>query len=164
LHFRNVLTISKLYSKVYKAQCKAAIHFEKTHACTIHNLNFKQGDLVLIHNTAIEKALNRKIQPQYLGPLIVISHNFGGTYIISKLNGSIVHHLITTFHVIPCFAQKYIPIPKHFININSTRLQETTNIDDDEFPSANDTISEENDKEWYLFIFLSYFLTLLSFV
>jgi len=78
-----------------------------------------------------------------------VSHNFGGTYIISKLNGSILHHLITTFHVIPYFARKYIPIPKHFININSTQLQETTNIDDNEFPSANDTNDtiSEDDKE-----------------
>jgi hypothetical protein len=53
--------LSKLYSKVYKAQRKAAIRFEKTHTRTIRNFNFKRGDLILICNTVIEKALNRKM-------------------------------------------------------------------------------------------------------
>jgi hypothetical protein len=53
--------LSKLYSKVYEARRKAAICFEKTHARTIRNFNLKRGDLVLIRNTVIEKALNRKM-------------------------------------------------------------------------------------------------------
>jgi len=144
--------LSKLYSKVYKARRKAAIRFEKTHTRTIRNFNFKRGDLVLIHNTVIEKALNRKMWPQYLGPLVVVSHNFGGTYIISELDGSVLHHPIAAFRVIPYFTRKSIPIPENFINIDSTRLQEleqTTDINDDENPSTNDTedtISEDKEE------------------
>ena len=50
---------------------------------TIHNFNFKLGNLILVRNTAIEKALNRKMQLQYLGPLIVISRNKRGMYVYS---------------------------------------------------------------------------------
>jgi len=82
----------------------------------------------------------------------VVSRNFGGTYIISKLDGSILHHLITAFRVIPYFTRKSIPIPENFIDIDSTRLQEleqTTDIKDDENPSTNDTedtISEDKEE------------------
>ncbi|KAF9537432.1 hypothetical protein CPC08DRAFT_809060, partial [Agrocybe pediades] len=59
-----------LHSKVYEARRKAAIRFEQEHVHTIEDYDFKLGDLVLIRNTRIEKSLNRKMRPRYLGPLI----------------------------------------------------------------------------------------------
>ena len=93
--------LAKLASNIYSMCIKAAICFEQEHTSTITNYNFKLRDLVLIQNTAIEKSLNRKMCARYIGPLIVISHNRGGAYIISELNGSVFDHLIATFHVIP---------------------------------------------------------------
>src|ERR1700677_1528419 len=89
--------VKKLYSKVYHARLKAAIHFEKSHAKTICNFDFKRGDLVLIRNTKIKKSLNQKMRPRYLGPLIIILRNYGGAYILSELNGTVLHHLIAVF-------------------------------------------------------------------
>ena len=82
----------------------AAVQFEKRHNATIRDFNFQKGDLVLMRNTAIEKSLNRKMHPQYIGPLIVISRNFGGAYIVCKLNGAVFDHPIAAFHLIPYFA------------------------------------------------------------
>jgi len=81
--------LAELHSKVFDARRKAAIKFERDHTNTIKDFDFKLGDLVLMCNTAIEKALNRKMCPQYLGPLIMISHNRGGAYILAKLDGSL---------------------------------------------------------------------------
>jgi len=80
----------------------------------------------------------------------VVSHNFGGTYIISELDGSVLHCPIAAFRVIPYFTRKSIPIPENYID--STRLQEleqTTDINDNENPSTNnaeDTISEDEEE------------------
>ena len=81
--------LAELHDKVYDAQHKAAFIFEREHAHTICDYDFKLGDLILIHNMAIEKALNRKMQARYLGPCIVVSRNRGGAYIIVELDGSV---------------------------------------------------------------------------
>ena len=50
--------LENLKGKVHQARNKAAIRFEQEHGQTIHDFDFKTGDLVLVRNTAIEKALN----------------------------------------------------------------------------------------------------------
>ena len=105
---------------------------------TIRDFDFKRGDLVLIRNTAIEKALNRKMRAWYLGPLVVLARNKGGAYIICKLNGSVFDRPVAAFHVIPYFAQKSLPLPDldKFIDISTERLrsmeESTTGGPDDE--------------------------------
>jgi hypothetical protein len=138
--------INRLYSHVYDARRKAAQHFEKKHAKTIHNFDFKRGDLVLIHNTQIEKALNRKMWPCYLGPLIVISRNFGGTYILCELDGSVFHQPIAAFRVVPYFARGSITLPSCFLDIPTQRLDELENtLDVDEHPPGTREDDSDND-------------------
>ena len=84
------------------------------------------GDLVLVRNTAIEKALNRKMRARYLGPLIVISRNRGGAYIIAELDGSVFDRPVAAFRIVPYFARTEIEIPplEELIDISSRRLTE----------------------------------------
>ena len=87
-----------------------------------------------MRNTKIEKSLNRKMRPCYLGPLIIVSCNYEDAYILSELNGTVLHRPVATFRVIPYFARKSIPLPKNFIDIDTARLQEfemTNDIDGD---------------------------------
>ena len=78
---------------------------------TMKDFNFKLGDLVLIRNTAIEKVLNHKMHTRYLGPLIVLSQNRGGTYIIAELDGSVFDQPVAAFQVIPYFACTKLDLP-----------------------------------------------------
>ena len=52
------LQLADLHDKVHSAWLKAALQFKQDHAHTIQDFDFKLGDLVLVQNTAIEKALN----------------------------------------------------------------------------------------------------------
>ena len=50
--------LENLKGKIHQAQNKAAIWFEREHGRTIHDFDFKTGNLILVRNTAIKKALN----------------------------------------------------------------------------------------------------------
>jgi hypothetical protein len=82
--------INTLYSKVYQAQLKVAHQFKQQHLCTLKDFDFQRGSLVLMRNTQIEKSLNKKMRTRYIGPLIVVSHNYGGAYILSELDGTVL--------------------------------------------------------------------------
>jgi hypothetical protein len=89
--------LANLYSNVYTAHLEAVKRFELAHQHTMRDYNFERGDLVLLRNTQIKKALNRKMRPQYLSPLIVIAHNYGGVYILCELDGTVFHRPIAVF-------------------------------------------------------------------
>ena len=75
-------------------------------------------------NTRIEKSLNKKMKLRYLGPLIVVSRNKGGAYILCELDGSVLQNPIAWCHVLPYFARKSIFLPEGFIDIGADRLRE----------------------------------------
>src|SRR5271154_3450515 len=129
--------LAQLRDKVYQARVQAVIRFEKEHAHTIKDFDFKLGSLVLVRNTAIEKALNRKMCPRYLGPLIVISRNRGGAYIIAKLDGSVFDRQIAAFRVIPYFARENLTLPplEELLDISQQRL---TELEDSRDPDPDD--------------------------
>jgi len=128
--------LSALHSRVMAARLQAAVRFERDHAATIRDFDFRQGDLVLVRNTAIEKALNRKMRPRYIGPLVVISRNKGGAYIICELNGSVFDRPVTAFRVVPYFARRSLTLPNldDFLDISSERLidMESSDVSDPE--------------------------------
>lgn len=118
--------LTKLQDKVYAARVQAAVRFEKDHAHTVKNFDFKLGDLVLVRNTAIEKALNRKMRARYLGPLIVLARNRGGAYVVAELDGSVFDRPVAAFRVIPYFARTSIELPplQELLDISQARFQE----------------------------------------
>lgn len=147
--------LAKLHSDVFAHQVEAARRFERDHAAIIKNYNFSPGTLIHLQNNEIEMSLNRKMRPRYLGPLIVISRNCGGAYILAELDGSVYHAPVAAFRVIPFHAHHLIPIPPiaDLIDISTSRLKEmeaTVQSEDDEKsvePDDEDTLDTEHPEE-----------------
>ncbi|KAL7281404.1 hypothetical protein ACG7TL_004717 [Trametes sanguinea] len=123
--------LAQLNSRVFDARIKAAQKFERAHAATIRDYDFPPGSLVLMRHTQIEKSLNRKMRPRYTGPLVVISRNRGGAYVLCELDGSVLHRAIAAFRLIPYLARGAIPLPANFTDISHKRLSELIASDDD---------------------------------
>ena len=140
--------LSLLHSKVMSARVQAAVRFERDNVNIIRDFDFQRGDLVLVRNTAIEKALNRKMRPRYLGPLVVISRNRGGAYIVCELNGSVFDRPIAAFRIVPYFARKSLPLPDldHFLDVSRQRLldMESSAASD---PDGSEIDAEERDDD-----------------
>ena len=64
-------------------------HFEQQFKNRIRQQDFSPGDLVLVRNSWIEKELNRKTKPCYLGLMVVLWRTTGGLYLLAELDGSI---------------------------------------------------------------------------
>jgi hypothetical protein len=101
-----------------------------------------------MRNTQIKKSLNKKMCARYIGPLIVVSRNYGGAYILAELDGTVLHRPIAAFCLLLYFARKSIPLPPDFIDINDTRLREMEHSlvadgdEEDTYQNPTDTLVE----------------------
>jgi hypothetical protein len=71
------------------------------HPNTAIDFDFAPGSLVLVRNTRIEKELNRKAKPCYLGPFVVARRTFGGSYRLAELDGALWLKNVAAFRCIP---------------------------------------------------------------
>jgi hypothetical protein len=89
------------------------------------------------------------MRPRYLCPLIVISRNRGGAYILAELDGSVFDRPIAAFRVIPYFARRRIDLPPldNLLDISQQRLAELENTDntdlDDGPPDDTDLLHDD---------------------
>lgn len=141
--------LERLRSKVYSARRKRMEEFEAKHAATIRDFDFKRGELVLVRNTSFEKHVSsiRKMRARYYGPMVVISKNRGGAYVLSELNGTLFHRPYAAFRLIPFFARRAIPLPPlaEFLDVPN-RLPEMEDDKDDGRP-VDDSPDERADPE-----------------
>ena len=79
-------------------------YFEKIFNRRIKNYVFRKRDLVLIRNSQVEKELDKKTKPHYLGSYEIYKQTKGESYIIKELNKAIFCRDIIQFRIIP-----YIP-------------------------------------------------------
>jgi len=140
--------LHKLHQLVSKARIMEGVRFQERHKRTIHEFNFTRGNLVLMRNTKVEKSLNRKMRPRYLGPLVVVSRNKGGAYILCELDGSVLHQPVAAFRLLPYLARRNIALPDEALDIDTAWLREmeaSDILDDDDYGPLEEL--QESDEE-----------------
>ena len=122
------------------AQLLARMHFtskaqfEKRFAKRITKQVFQEGDFVLMRNTQIEKELNRKTKPRYLGPFIVVSRSLGNAYELREVNDGTRREKVAAFRLIPYIARDQQALQELLKELPN----ESNDDDEEEEESLND--------------------------
>jgi len=108
-HLEDVFEMS---ARFLKAKKQSAAKFIKKISTTIQDYDFPVGSLILVHNSCIEKELNHKMKPQFLGPMVIVHWTQGGAYILAELSGNVSRLRYATFQIIPYLARfpDHIPV------------------------------------------------------
>jgi hypothetical protein len=118
-------------TRILQAREVSARKFMEKHETTIRDYDFKPGDMVLVRNSAIEKDLNRKSKPRYLGPMVVIRKTDRGAYVLSELDGAVAKSAFAAFRLVPYFARPHISQPITFGGTAGMDEEESGSEEDD---------------------------------
>jgi hypothetical protein len=120
------------------AACFKSIHeFKRRFRTNIKSHDFQPGAYVLVRNWKVEYELSKKTKPRYLGPMVVVRHTKGGSYMLAELDSAISKLRFTAFCVIP-----YYPCCDERVSVT-----EMTGVDDKSIDKmeASETIEPEED-------------------
>ena len=134
-----------MHQRVVTARQESAKQFEQRFANNIEDYDFKPADLVLVHNTRIEKELNCKSKPRYLGLYVVLRKTSMRNYVLAELDGAISAATYRADRLIPYCARRRISIDiEEFIERTGAHsppenpMDELTENDHDSDPSEDE--------------------------
>ena len=135
---RHRVHVQDMIDRVSERKLSELRKFEKKYRHVIKDWDFKPGTLVQVRNTRIEKNLDRKMYPRYLGPMIVIKRSRGGAYILAEMDGTVLREKVAAFRVLPHKA-RYEPIElpaniHDLIDLNSEQLKTLVEDNSTELP------------------------------
>lgn len=84
-----------------KNRLRSKKQFEKRSRTRLCHDSYEQGTLVLVRNSGIEKSMDRKSKPRYLGPYRVIRRTKGGVYALEELDGAQWKSRIAASRIMP---------------------------------------------------------------
>jgi hypothetical protein len=141
--------VAKAARILRKTRIRSKKQFEKRFAHRLKQKKFNPGDLVLVRNSPIEKELNRKTKPRYLGPYEVVMRTSKGSYVLKELDGTQSRAGIAGFRLL-----KYYPatanaahLVKDPIHKLGDRLDSNEEYDEDNEPqSASDQEAADDEQ------------------
>jgi hypothetical protein len=116
--------LALIETRIKKARFQSVQQFRDKFKNTIKAYVFPVGAIVLVRNTGIEKSLNRKSKPRYLGPFVVVRRHSGGAYALAELDGSVSILRCAAFRVIP-----YHPRTGDTFNVSKVVEEATERLD-----------------------------------
>ena len=119
------------YTTLQKSHLRSKAQFERRYARHLVRSSYQPGDLVLVRNSQVEKELDHKSKPCYLGPFEVVCRTQGGSYILKEMDGTISAQGIAVFQLIPCYSW-HTPLPASILSDDNESDDENDDENDDE--------------------------------
>jgi RNase H-like domain found in reverse transcriptase/Integrase zinc binding domain len=103
--------IDQASQTLHQSRLKSKEEFERRYQKRLWRGEYQSGDLVLVRNSRVEKELDRKTKPRYLGPFEVVRRTKGGSYVLKELDGTISKRGVAAFRLLPYHARDGKPLP-----------------------------------------------------
>jgi hypothetical protein len=132
--------LEKIEERVMKSRKESAEKFMAKFSSLVKDFDFEPGAMVLVRNSAVEKELNQKSKPRYLGPMVVVKRTERGAYVLAELNGAISCLTFAAFCLVPYYAQTRATQP---ITLGEDDIVDEDAADDPE-EESDDGSSEED--------------------
>ncbi|KIK18403.1 hypothetical protein PISMIDRAFT_14386 [Pisolithus microcarpus 441] len=135
-----------IHDQVLKSRFASAKDFISRFEKTIHDFDFKPGTLVIVRNSCIEKELDRKTKPHYLGPMVVVRRTKGSSYLLTEPDGTISKFRFTAFRLFPYFPRNKSRIEvTHLVGLDNPTIDR---LEDNSLPDPELTgvPRDESDK------------------
>ena len=127
--------IEQASQTLYQSRLKSKFEFERRFQKRLWRGEYQSGDLVLVRNSRVEKELDRKTKPRYLGPFEVVRRTKGGSYVLKELDGTQSRRGVAAFRLLPYHSRDGKPLPPHELTLD----QDSDDSDD----SSDDEPDEE---------------------
>lgn len=125
--------IHKAAETLKKARVRSKAQFERRFHRKLQRFLYQPGELVLVRNTMIEKELNRKTKPRYLGPFEVDRRTKGGSYVLKELDGTILRQGVAAFRLYPYLKRNSRDLDTIAYATDSDIDSDESTDDDDDF-------------------------------
>ena len=96
-----------------------------------------------MRHSEVESSLDKKMQPRYKGPMIVVAKSKGGSYVLAEMNGAVSQERVAKFRVLPYFARTKIEMPDGIFSVIDTSkegVERILNLPDEENETLKETI------------------------
>ena len=91
-----------------KARFSSKEVFEKRFQHRLSWNVYKEEELVLVRNTAVEMSHDRKHKPRYIGPYEITEVTKGGNYRLCELDGSPLQNTYAAFRLLPYIMRQHV--------------------------------------------------------
>ena len=85
------------------------------------------------------------MKPNYLGPMIVVKENKGGSYTLAEMTRAVWHRKVEKFRVVPYFARERINIPEGILSVIDALEEDLLHIE-----NLVDEMEEPPDRDYLL--------------
>ena len=98
--------LEKAAAVLKQTRLRSKSQFERRFHTRLCHSHYEEGTLVLVRNSAVEKEMDRKSKPRYLGPYQVVRRTRNGAYILKELDGTLWEHAIAAFRIVPYISRE----------------------------------------------------------
>jgi transposase InsO family protein len=123
--------IDKAAQTLHKARFRSKLEFERRFQRRLWRSEYQPGDLVLVRNSRVEKELDRKTKPRYIGPFEVIRRTKGGSYVLKELDGTLSRRGIAAFRLLPYHSRDGQPLSPDKLPLDDPHDSNSDNDIDD---------------------------------